>query len=315
MSAYVPPQTLWPTSERRVEIPALVRMSDIEISANGVRVAYEDEDVTKTAKRFREDYYAIDHVKRGLELSPSATSSVRSEVVDSWYQRVRLNTDNAMDLIKLRPVGETAPPLSVSIVETSVSTDAGKSFVSFRSVGSRHWRVLTDYNEDGRIDLVSENKQLVEGGIRETLVRGLTGREVDLEVQVWLQDDAGQFPARPSFNHTFSIELDRPPVYQSAMFVNFLAGGLFSLDGDFDGDGIRDAAIHDRPNRIVIRKGGPKGITNQVIATLEVTSKSEFLATDIDGDDRSDLLVSIPRGEGQAAAEETTVYLSRESVR
>lgn len=310
--AYVPPQTLWPKSARHLDIPNLTVMCDIEINASGVRVFYEDR--TEAARRLREDFYAFDRVARGLELPPSASSTVQSNAVDSLCQRVRLNDDSVMDLMKSSRVGETAPPLSVPVVETSVSTDAGASFFSFRSVGSNYWRMVTDYNQDGRIDLISENKQLVEGGIRETLVRGLTGREVSLDVQVWLQGDAGVYPAKPSFSHTFSIELDRPPVYRSAMFLNFLNGDVFSLDGDFDGDGTHDAAIHDRPSRIVIRKGGPKGISNQTIATLAVNASDGFSVVDVDGDGRSDLLVSSMRGEGQSVTEETTVYLSREQA-
>ncbi|MBM3288850.1 MAG: VCBS repeat-containing protein, partial [Candidatus Hydrogenedentes bacterium] len=315
LDAYVPPTALWPPSARRIEAPNLVKLGDIHIDAKGVSVSYNTQsaDTGSGLLRYREDHYAFSSPQK-LTLPSAPDRTIETDAVDPRCFRVELNDDEAIDLISVDVIGETAPPLSVPIVEVRVSTDAGKTFFSARSYGAEPWRPVTDYNGDGRLDLVLENKRLVEGGIRETLVRGLTRREVDLDISVWLQDASGVFPAKPSFTNSFTIELDRPPAYRSRMFENFVDTGLLLLDGDFDGDGIRDAAIQNRPDQITIRKGGPQGISSSVLTTLGIPTGSEFEIADVDGDGRADVVVTGPPSTKEGASEATTVYLSRETA-
>jgi hypothetical protein len=311
LRAYVPRGTLWPSAARRIKVPQLMSRATVRVEKTGVSVQTQiPAGIARTF--YRQDSYAFD-AARGLSLSPAPDRSIESEVVDRGYECTELNRDDVMDLIRVDITGETAAPLAMPIVETSVSTDGGKTFFTAKSLGAKPLRAVTDFNQDGRLDLVSENKRLVEGGICETLVRGLTRREVDLEVAVRLQDESGGFPAKPTFSQTFAIALDKPPAYQSAMFMSFLYGGLFSLDGDFDGDGIRDAVIHDRPDRITIRRGAPSGISSEVLATLPASAQRQFAIVDIDGDGRSDLLLSGGSGTDKADGEKA-VYLSRESA-
>ncbi len=197
--------------------------------------------------------------------------------------------------------------MPMPFIQTSVSTDGGKTFFRATSLGAVPLRLLTDYNEDGRMDLLSETKRLIEGGIRETLVRGLTRREVDLEVEVRLQE-AGKFPSKPTFTGKFTIQLDKPPANQSNMFLRFLSGFLFSLSGDFDGDGIHDAAIQDRPNRIAVHRGSPTSFSSSISASIPIDTDSVFFVADVDGDGRSDVLI------GRQNADACSVYFSREAA-
>ena len=311
LRAYIVRSPLWPPAARRVEAPSLLGQATVRIELSGVAIQTLIP-AGNSSISYRRDFYAFD-AALGLSLPSTPGEHAESETVSGHYECTALNDDNVMDLLRVEIVGETAPPLSMAIVETSVSTDAGKTFHSARSLGAKPLRPLTDFNQDGRLDLVTENKRLIEGGIRETLVRGLTRREVDLDVAVRLQDESGGFPANPTFSQSFTLTLDRPPAYQSAMFMLFLYGGLFSLDGDFDGDGIRDAAMQDRPDRIVVRRGTVTGISPAVLATLPTSPHRGFVIADVDGNGRSDVLLSGGPGTGLADGDHA-VFLSRETA-
>jgi hypothetical protein len=174
-------------------------------------------------------------------------------------------------------------------------------------------RVLIDYDGNGRLDMVTKSIALTEGGIKETLVRGFTRREVDLDVDLRLQDDRGRFPAKPSFRRRFAIELDKPPANQSQMFLKFLDGDFLQLDGDVDGDGIRDAVIHDRPDKLSVYKGGATGITSNRIATLPIDPGGWFCVADVDKDGKADVLTNRDK-EYQSIDVNVVLYLSREGA-
>ncbi|HRI87021.1 MAG TPA: VCBS repeat-containing protein [Candidatus Hydrogenedentes bacterium] len=295
---------LWPASQRAIALPTLRALGTVELTGNAVKVI-QVESMGSRHHRVRQLEYTFD-ASNQFALTSAPVSVGTTNTVDHGFDPVRLNDDAVIDLLRVRIVGETPPPLSTPIVETTVSTSAGKSFFSVRSLGPKPFQSITDYNSDGRIDLVSETKSLVEGGIRETLVRGLTRKEVDLRLEVRLQNESGEFSQEPSFAQKFTIELDKPPVSQSEMFADFHHGRLLSLAGDFDGDGTRDAAIRDRPNRLVVRRGSAAGIASTALASVAFPNVGTFRVADIDGDGRSDLLI-------MDDALNQIVYLSRDA--
>ncbi|MDZ4860606.1 MAG: VCBS repeat-containing protein [Candidatus Hydrogenedentes bacterium] len=303
------PNELWPAEAREVRAPQLDAIGAVHLLRDAVQVV-RVEALDSRHHRVRQYVYTYD-TENSFALTDKPVRVNTSNTVDSGFDPRRLNDDETMDLVRVRVAGETPPPLTTPIVETNVSTDAGMTMFTVRSYGPAPRSVLVDYNHDGRIDILSETKRLVEGGIRETLVRGLTRKEVDLQVEVRFQDSVGAFTAKPSISHKFSIELDKPPASRSVMFNQFLRGNLFSLKGDFDGDGISDAAIRDRPNRLAVHKGQPSDIASGVLASLTVAEESGFFAADIDGDGRDDLVVTRVNRDGLF---ETVIHLSRESA-
>ena len=291
MEVNIPARPLWPPQARSVELPSQSIAGNLQIGNGNVRIMQE-EPLGNGRVRFTQAIFPFD-AAQNYTIAATAARTLEGEPVDTGFRPCELNKDETIDLIDVRIAGETAPPLPMPIIDTTVSTDGGKTYRTVRSLGAVPRRTLVDYNQDGRVDLVAESKRLMEGGIRETLVRGLTRKEVDQEIQVWLQDDKGHFPEKPTFTSKFTIELDRHPANQSRMFLDFLQGSLVSLAGDFDGDGIRDAAVQDHPNRIAIRRGTPKGIDSAVYATATVPEKTWFRVADIDGDGHADLLVGL----------------------
>ena len=329
-------QTIWPSGERAVEVPELGSQARFEIEDSTLRVFTRESrgSVWRPLDRDRRTdgkgeisasgpavmwsmvFKEVRHdIKEdgSLGLSESPASVIESEELSSAWSYVRLNDDDTMDFCRVRYVGSTSSPYPVAVYEVAVSTDGGKSVHTAQCTGASPRNVLADYNRDGRLDLVTESKQLVEGGLKETLVRGFTRREVDLDVEVRLQDSNGGFPAKPSIRRRFTVTLDKPPAKLSEMFLRFLEGGFLQLRGDVDGDGQSDAVIHDHPDLVSVYRGGETAITNNHIASLPIAPTGIFHVIDVDEDGRADILTSRGAEEGEPAG--ATLYLSRETAR
>ena len=291
MIAQVPARPLWPADARAVELPSLSTGGSFRIQ-NGVVQITREEPLGGGRVRFTRSYFPFD-AGQHYAIAAAPAKTIESEPVDAGCWSIALNEDETLDIGNVRLAGWTSPPLQMAIYEANWSTDSGKSFRSVRSYGAMPGRVLVDYNNDDRLDLVAESKRVVEGGIRETLVRGFTSKEVDLELQVWLQDEKGGFPEKPTFANTFTIQLDKPPANQTNMCLSFLRGELVSLGGDFDGDGLRDAAVQDRPDRVAIHKGTARGFESGVMAATTIPKGSKFRVADVDQDGRADLLIDL----------------------
>lgn len=330
-------QAIWPPNERVLEAPPMDRIARFRIEKNTLTI-FTDESIGSIGRAldrdrrtdgqgtvamggdvlskkivFKATRFAIKQ-DGSLGLSDQPEAIGESAALSTNWQRVNLNSDDEMDLIASRYVGSTSSPYPVAIYEVAASTDAGKTVYTAQCTGTPPRNVLTDFNGDGRLDIVTESKQLVEGGLKETLVRGFTRREVELDVEVRLQNDAGGYPAKPSLRRRFTVTLDKPPAKLSEMFLRFLDGGFLQLNGDVDGDGQIDAVIHDHPDSISAYRGSETAITNSHIASLPIAPTGLFHVIDVDEDGRADVLIGRPK-DAQNDSASATLYLSRETPR
>lgn len=330
-------QVIWPPAERALEVPAMTSDARFQIG-KGALTVFTNESIGAIGRSLDRDrrtdgkgtvavggsfiskktiFKAIRFTVKqdgSLGLSEQPVSTVESEPLSTMWSCVRLNDDDVMDFVASRYIGSTSSPYSVAIYDVAASTDAGKTFHTAQCTGASPRDVLTDYNRDGRLDLVTESKQLVEGGLKETLVRGFTRREVDLDVEVRLQDGNGGFSAKPSIRRRFTVTLDKPPAKLSEMFLRFLEGGFLQLRGDVDGDGQCDAVIHDHPDSLSVYRGGESAITNNHVASLPIAPTGVFHVIDVDEDGRADVLIGRAKDtKGDSAS--TALYLSRETER
>ncbi len=332
MQPHVSSQVIWPTSSRIVEAPLMLSFARFQLENKTLTVftneshgtAWKSIDPDKRADgtgsmfidggwfsgevSFKETRYSV-AADGSFALSESPEPVRESQAISMDWGSVRLNDDDVIDLVRVRYAGSTSSPYPISIFEVAVSTDGGKSIHTAQCTGAYPKRVVVDFNRDGRLDLVTESKQLAEGGIKETLVRGLTRREVDLDVEIRLQNEQAGFPAKPSFRRRFTVTLDKPPAASSKMFLRFLEGEGLRIDGDVDGDRFCDAVIHDRPGSLSVYKGSETGITNIRIATLPAVPGAVYRVVDVDEDGRSDILVNSGGRDSRF-----TVYLSRDTA-
>jgi hypothetical protein len=178
------------------------------------------------------------------------------------------------------------------IREVTVTSVKWKESVTLQMLASVMEPLFVDVNNDGRQDVILQGTGYFEGGLRETLLRATGRRRVDLLVHVYFQTETNTYTESPSIVHTFEIDLDKPPLPDSTMAHLMYLGLILNLDGDFDGDGFHDAAVHDRPDRVAIFLGSPDGFMNKPYAVVPVSPRSTVQAADFDGDGHSDLTVS-----------------------
>lgn len=304
------PSNLWPAGVRVLVPPSESMWCRLQIDRRGVtvwRTSYIDGTTQKDSRR----QYPF-HREQPFELDHTRVQESTQEPVPAQYRRYVLNEDEALDYFYVGKGGETSGPLPVPTIKTVASADGGKSFTEVQSDGIRRPEFpFVDYNGDGRLDLVTDSKMLMEGGIRETLLRGLTRRKVEVTIEIRLQDENGKFSDSADLRASFSIELDRPPVSQSNMFESFLSGELVKLTGDFTGDGIVDAAIMDRPDRIAVYEGQTNSFSKPPISTLQVLRDSKFFVADADGDNRADLIVKTVENLRSGVPPTARVFLTR----
>lgn len=301
---------LWPAGARVLVPPSESMWCQLRINRQGLTVwgTTNTDGTTQTDSRRQYPFQQ----EQPFELDRDNVRESAQAPVPSQFRRHFLNEDDELDYFYVGTGGETSGPIPVPRIKTVASADGGKSFTEVRSNGVRRPGFpFVDYNGDGRLDLVTDSKLLMEGGIRETLLRGLTRRKVEATVEIRLQDENGRFSESADVRSLFSIELDKPPVSQSDMFELFLSGDAVQLTGDFTGDGTVDAAVMDRPDRVSVYEGQKNSFSKQPLASLPVSKESRFFVTDADGDKRADLIVETPANLHAGVRPTTRVFLTR----
>jgi hypothetical protein len=223
----------------------------------------------------------------------------------------RLNDDDQIDyaggLWKL----SDSSAVPKAFYETWATLDGGATFhvrhaPSFQNARPRC--MFVDFDGDGDLDMVTESAGLLEGGLREGLSRFLTRKALDHSVAVYPQAQ-GQFWKKPAFRATFRIRLEAPPIRNGPLFGRYQAGELFDLTGDFNGDGYRDALVQEGPGRLGVYLARGLDFPGRPDARPRIPASARFNVADVNGDGRSDIVLSWPSAAGQAAGTERTRIL------
>jgi hypothetical protein len=146
------------------------------------------------------------------------------------------------------------------------------------------------------------------------LDRFLTSSTFQHRVSVFRQEGGG-FAEQPTLTLSIKIQLDRPPVNNTAMFAAYQTGALVSLGGDFDGDRRRDLLVWDRPDRLAVYLLKKGGISSEPDAAIPLRGVVRFTVMDINGDGRSDVLLRWREATSNGPVEHTRIYYSAESAR
>lgn len=243
---------------------------------------------------------------RPLNITPLPT-------LPAGLEPLALNNDEQYDFAAGASEPAQGGLIPVPAFVTRVSTDGGHTIQRFETRGWRPNSAFADINGDQRLDIVTETAGLLRSGPRETLNRWLTLLRLPHKIAVHLQQDNGHFPEKPDITHETLIRLPSPPIRNDEFFHRYRWGELISLVGDYNGDGKRDLAIQTRPSRIEIRLNTGNGF-EKVPLEIDVPPMSVFVPYDVDGDGRSDLVLSAQTAGKPPDATITNVLLSREGI-
>ncbi len=159
---------------------------------------------------------------------------------------------------------------------------------------------ITDLNSDGLSDVSLFTLNPTRNSVRETALQLLTRSSLTIEVQCFLQTSESTYPSRPSARHALDIMLDAPPIQGGKRLDDFASGGLVSLDGDVNGDGLNDLVAHVRSGKVIILAGHSGGFNETPLATLDVPEQARIAAHDINGDGKAEVIAYVPGGDSPA---------------
>jgi len=171
-----------------------------------------------------------------------------------------LNEDGMLDIVVANSSDDTVS-LLLSTPGDYERTDMGSGGLQPSAIA------IADMNKDGHLDLVIVNKRMV--------IDDKVG-----SVAVFLNDGAGGFP-EPASVHVRGREVP------SAVCT-----------GDFDGDGVTDAAVSGGPsNDVLVLRGLGNGTWRRDERTFPTVRGARSLAcADVDGDGKSDVVFGVRRG-------------------
>lgn len=306
---------VWPPVERQLSLPARDLWCRLSFDGKRVRlVTQERAPATQMRYHCVEYETAFDAegqarpVKTDERVFPNRETNGPGAFSD-FMQPCMLNEDATIDFAGTRWESATAAPVAGQILAVWATLDGGRTFTVRRSAAFRPRYSFVDFDGDADLDLVFESANLRDGGLRESVARGLAARSFDHEVIIYTQT-LGEYGDEPALRARFSVRLDRPPLYQSPFFMRYQRDGVSNLSGDFNADGYKDLAIQDTPDRIAIYFAAGFNLSEQPDAVLTVEPQSTFAVDDVNRDGRSDLLVRSPAGAAPNAR--IRLFLTRE---
>lgn len=194
-----------------------------------------------------------------------------------------LDSDGELDLVGTKIAGSVTS--YVSTVKVFKGRPGGEfpTAADFEVVieGSASNGVIRDFNGDGRKDIMLPS---VDIGVM-SLIKMLLLKKMNMEYQVYLQDENGGFPRKPDFSCGFSCKLD-------LRTRNISLGTVGDFDGDVDGDGLNDLVVIPGGKLRVFRGDVAKIFDKDSVLDIDFESPTYFKVKDLNGDGRGDLIAT-----------------------
>lgn len=298
MIAPAKPPVLWPPDQRRLTLPAREMACQFSVEGPRVRIVTAEPPAPRQV-RYRVAHYRI-VPEDGFGLSPESPAPFVSPLLPAHMRPCRLSRGGGIEFAGGDWRISHASALPTPVFETVVTRGQGHTQQAFRVRSFRPHCMLADFDRDGDRDVIVEQTALFDGGVRETISRFLTARELEHTVRIHLRDANGVYAERPDVVGRFRIRLNKAPRYEDRQFRRYVAAELVNCTGDFDGDGFGDAAVQIEPRLVGVFLGSIRGFPSSADRLLSVPADSRFDVADVDGDGRSDLVASWreERGEG-----------------
>lgn len=300
---------LWPESRRSIAMPVRQRSFRYAVTGNRLMVV-NSEFWWGSDRRFEVIHYRIEAAQGFAAIRETGSEETAGPFPDWISCPCRMNGETPLDYAGWTNTLSEASAFPLPLIDISVAMDGGKTRQTFRTQESEVDTPFTDFNEDGRLDLVTWSSDLYDGGLRETVNRFLNGSKATQEVRIYLQDAQGGFSKTPEVSRRFALDLGKP----IARGGRYLGGWMCNVNGDFNGDGRHDAAVRVEPERIAVYLCEGAAFPTQPEGFATVEEKAWFGVDDVDGDGRSDIIVWWWERDKNTPRIQYRVYLTRESA-
>lgn len=132
-----------------------------------------------------------------------------------------------------------------------------------------------------------------------SIVKAIVTKSVPVEAQFYYQrKDAPReaaYPDEPDFQRSFEIPI---AIHSKGDGVDLGTSVIVSLDGDFDGDGLKDLVNRTDADKIAIYPGlpGRRGVAEKPALELDIKNTDDFrfvlpIVDDLNGDGRADMVL------------------------
>ncbi|HOK90216.1 MAG TPA: VCBS repeat-containing protein [Candidatus Hydrogenedentes bacterium] len=282
---------LWPPEQRVLALPTFRFSCEISLSGEEIAVVYGEESAggtTWTTLRYPMP-------RQGSPLKVEAAQKIDSpplprDAVPVWLDRGADRPGFAR--MYWEPDGSGIPGDGFMVCEAwEPGAPDPRVFRRPAPPGAAPYPPLADVNGDGRLDVVMLTVGLARRGPRERAQELLTGSRLLVEVSAWLRQAGGGYARDPSWQGTWTAQLDAPPVRLPRMLGWAARGELASMGGDFNGDGQADLLIRDRLDQAACYPCGAEGCGRQPLFTLPVPPEATVVPADVNGDGVADVLL------------------------
>ncbi|GAB4327118.1 MAG: hypothetical protein Kow0074_22230 [Candidatus Zixiibacteriota bacterium] len=179
------------------------------------------------------------------------------------------NIRNVISLFWGRPEGYPAVPDQVMVSEGSVSATMN----------------LRDVNGDGNLDMILPSLRISITAI----IRMLITRNIPVTFNIFLYQEGQKYSDRPDFEKEVKFKID---------FSGESDTQAMTLDGDFNGDGVKDFVLATADDKLSIYLGdetNPKELfSKRAVSEVEADAFGELIAEDLNHDGYSDMILHYP---------------------
>ena len=311
---------LWPPETRRTVFLDRFSMGWFYVEKEKLTVVGKEQ-IDPEQVRYHITRYKLEKGTEGGFSAQVLPDTITTEIMPWFLEPARLDSSGTIWFVGGNEIWKNKATRWKPLNETVVTNDNGKTLQRFRTVAMGSFRPFIDLDGDGRKELLAYLPDTFDGGMRETIERMITSKEVTLRIEIRKQDENGHFPLNADINTPVHVQL-AATLFQAEAFADCVNGRLMTFSSDLNGDGQKDLVIQDRPDRIALYLMTPQGLGATPAATVTIVPGTSFSVTDLDGDGRGDLMTGSPAGESsenpaQAPGVYPTspfyVYLSRET--